>query len=80
MNKVLAVLIFSSMYSGDLDSLLVRYSDHGDLFDNQIVCYSYIWCHGSLVFRSPFGYRLVFRPPFKYQSVIQMPDAMVLGI
>ena len=80
MNKVLAVLIFSSMYSGDLNSLRVRYSDHGDLFDNQIVWYSYIRCHGSLVFRSPFGYRLVFRPPFKYQSAIQMPDAMVLGI
>ena len=37
MYKVLALLNFISMYSGDPNSLLVvRYSYHGDLFTNQI--------------------------------------------
>ena len=42
-------------YSGDLKSQLVWYSDHGDLFDHQMVCYLDAQYHGSLVFRSQFG-------------------------
>ena len=39
----------------DLNRELVRYSDHGDLFDRRMVCYADAPNHGSSVFRSPFG-------------------------
>ena len=28
------------VYGGDLSSQIVRYTDHGDLFDRQMVCFS----------------------------------------
>ena len=37
-------------YSGDLNSKLVRYSDHGDLFVHYMVGYSNAQYHGSSVF------------------------------
>ena len=42
-------------YSGVLNSEIVWYSDHGDLFARRMVLYSDAGYHGSLVFRSQFG-------------------------
>ena len=41
--------------SGDLNSNLVPYSDHGDLFAHRMVHYSEARYDGSSVFRSSFG-------------------------
>ena len=59
-----------SLFSRDLNNELVRYSDHGDLFDHQMVFSS----DHHLVNRP------LFRPPFEYQSAIQMPGSMVPAI
>ena len=43
------------IYSGDLKSKIVRYSDRGDLYYRWMVHYSDAWYHCSSVFRLPFG-------------------------
>ena len=60
-------------YSGDLNSRLVQYSDHGDLCPCQMVCYSYARYHGSSVFRSPFGEWTVIH------TTIWTPDQVKVG-
>ena len=52
-NRASGILVL--LYSGDLDSKLVQYSDHGDMFDCQMVPNSDARYHDSLVFRSPFA-------------------------
>ena len=50
---------FTRLYSGDLNSKLLQYSDDGDLFACQMVHYSDAqYHHGSSVFGLPFGQRI----------------------
>ena len=42
-------------FSGDLNSKLVGYSDHGDLLARRMVRYLDAWYHGCSVISSPFG-------------------------
>ena len=48
-----------SKYSGDLNSKLVWYSNHGDLFAGQMVRYSDHHLFNGLVFRPPFENRTI---------------------
>ena len=64
------------IYSGDLNSKLVWYSDHGDLFYCQMVCIQMpspmeVWYSDHHLVNGP-----VFRPPFEYRSTNQMPGTM----
>ena len=73
-------LIAESQNSGHLNSKLVRYSDHGDLFDLRMVYYSDA---NTLVFwysDHHLANKLVSRPTFEYQSSIQPPGTMAPGI
>ena len=53
-NIFIPTLLFKGIYSGDLNSKLIRYSDKVDLFAHQMVPYSDARYHGSWVFRSQF--------------------------
>ena len=80
----------------DLNSELVRFSNHRDLFDRRMVCYSIqiteIFLIGEwFAIKMPStmvvwfsGHHLAnrpeFRPPYEYRSAIQMPSTMVPGI
>ena len=79
-NIFIPTLLFKGIYSGDLNSKLIRYSDQVDFL---LVEWFAAQMHSTMDVQYSdhhLIYGLVFRPPFENQSKIQMPGSMVPGI
>ena len=57
---IVQFVILNARYSGDPNTRLVRYSDHGDLSDIPMVCYS--------------DHHLNYEPIVRYSDAIWIPD------